>query len=91
MPMTAEIVDELRRLLGSERVDAAIKAGAQAQREFARIEGAFGLAAANEWLARQSFPHGAFRSVETTPDGEVVFGVLPARRPGCGVQRMKRG
>lgn len=64
MPETAALVDELRRMLGAERVDAAIKAGQQARREHQRRLEQFGQAQADAWLARQSFPLGRFWAEE---------------------------
>ena len=60
MPVSAEIVADLRRILGTERVDAAIKASQQASREFKRLEASHGLAQAQAWLRRQTFPQGRF-------------------------------
>ena len=64
MPETAALVDELRRVLGAERVDAAIKAGQVARREHQRRVAEFGQARADAWLARQSFPLGRFWAEE---------------------------
>lgn len=64
MPATAEIVADLRAWLGRERVDAAIKAGQVARREFARLQAAHGEAHAQAWLARQRFPAGVFWASE---------------------------
>lgn len=75
MPLTAEMVDELRALLGAEWVDAAIKAGVQARREYLRLEQEQGKPAADAWLAAQTFPKGAFWAQE----GQHTVGMLPPR------------
>ena len=64
MPVTAQIVADLRAWFGAEKVDAAIKAGQQARREHQRRLGQFGQAQADAWLARQSFPLGLFWAEE---------------------------
>lgn len=64
MPETAAMVDDLRRVLGAELVDAAIKAGQQARREHQRRVEQFGQVQADAWLARQSFPQGRFWAEE---------------------------
>ena len=64
MPSTAAWVDELRAVLGAEKVDAAIKAGMQARREHAVRAQAHGQRQADEWLARQKFPAGLFWACE---------------------------
>ncbi len=73
--MTAELVDELRRMLGAERVDAAIQSGVRAQREFRAIEAAQGLDEARRWLRQQTFPLGSFMAVE----GDQSVGIMPDR------------
>ena len=65
MPTTAALVDELRQVLGTERVNAAIKAGQQAQRTYAAIQAEKGQPAADAWLARQRFPAGVFWASES--------------------------
>lgn len=77
MPLTAEMVDQLREMLGVERVNAAIQAGVRAEREFRAIEAAKGLAEAQRWLRAQKFPAGAFMAVE----GDKRVGILPDRVP----------
>lgn len=77
MPLTAQIVDDLRRMLGAERVDAAIQAGVRAEREFRAIEATKGRAEAQRWLQAQKFPAGAFMAVE----GDKRVGMLPDRVP----------
>ncbi len=64
MPQTAAWVAELRQALGRELVDAAIKAGQQARRQYQALEQQQGKAAADGWLRRQRFPHGCFFAEE---------------------------
>ena len=64
MPETAALVAELRAVLGAEVVDAAIKAGQQARREYAKRLAEHGKGYADNWLARQRFPHGRFWALE---------------------------
>lgn len=64
MPQTAAWVDELRAAFGAEAVDAAIRAGVQAQREAHRIAQTQGPEAAQRWLAAQPFPAGHFHAEE---------------------------
>lgn len=71
MPDTAALVDELRQLLGRERVDAAIKAGQQAQRTYDAIRDQQGQRAADAWLRRQRFSAGLFWASE----GGQEFGI----------------
>lgn len=64
MPETAALVAELRAALGAEMVDAAIKAGQQARRGYAQRLAEHGKGYADNWLARQRFPHGCFWALE---------------------------
>lgn len=64
MPQTASMVDELRMKVGAERVDAALKAGREAEREYRRLEASEGLASAEAWLRRQKWPQGRFWACE---------------------------
>lgn len=64
MPATAALVDELRQVFGQEFVDGAIAAGQRARRDHARMVLTVGQAAADAWLARQSFPQGRFWAEE---------------------------
>ena len=64
MPQTAAWVDELRQALGAERVDAAIKAGQQARRQYGALQQSQGEAAAAAWLKRQRFHAGCFFASE---------------------------
>ena len=64
MPETAALVQELRQVLGTELVDAAIKAGQQARREHQRRVDQVGQPQADAWLAQQSFPLGRFWAQE---------------------------
>ena len=74
MPQTAAWIDELREALGRKAIDAAIRAGLNAQREADRIAAAYGPDAATRWLAAQPFLDGSFWAEE----GGVSVGV---RRP----------
>lgn len=74
MPQTAGWVDELRAVLGAERVDAAIKAGQAAQRTYTAIKAEKGQPAADAWLSRQRFPAGCFWACE----GGNEFGIKRA-------------
>lgn len=58
MPVVAQWVADLRRAVGAERIDAAIRAGQQARREYERLQAEQGQAAADAWLRRQTWPHG---------------------------------
>lgn len=64
MPITAQIVADLRRCLGVKFVDVAIKAGQQARREHQRRVDQVGRPQADAWLAQQSFPLGRFWAQE---------------------------
>jgi hypothetical protein len=64
MPETAAMVDELRAVLGTEKVDAAIKAGQRARREHAALVARAGQRQADAWLTRQKFPAGLFWASE---------------------------
>jgi RNA polymerase-interacting CarD/CdnL/TRCF family regulator len=64
MPNTAAMVDELRAVLGTEKVDAAIRAGQRARREHAAMVASAGQRQADAWLARQKFPAGLFWASE---------------------------
>lgn len=74
MPVTAQMVDDLRQWLGAERVDAALVAGQQARRKVLALQAEHGEAHAQAWLRRQQFPQGCFWAEE----GGVEIGV---RRP----------
>ncbi len=74
MPTTAVLVDELRQVLGTERVNAAIRAGQQAQRTYTAMQAEQGQPAADAWLARQQFPAGLFWASE----GGNQFGIKRA-------------
>lgn len=58
MPECAAWVDELRKVLGAERVNAAMAAAQQARREYGRIKAEKGQQAADVWLRRQKWPAG---------------------------------
>lgn len=58
MPVCAAWVDELRKALGVDVVDAAMAASQQARREHQRRVREFGQVQADAWLARQKWPHG---------------------------------
>lgn len=60
MPVVAQWVADLRQAVGAERIDAAIRAGQQARREYGRLQAEQGQGAADAWLRRQKFPHGCF-------------------------------
>ena len=64
MPNTASLVDELRAVLGTEKVDAAIRAGQRARREYAGLVASRGQRQADAWLAGQKFPAGLFWACE---------------------------
>jgi hypothetical protein len=64
MPETAAWVDQLRQALGAERIDAAIRAGQQAQRHYTALQQSHGQGAADQWLKRQKFPAGCFYASE---------------------------
>ena len=64
MPVTAELVDGLRAVLGAEKVDAAIRAGQRARREHAALVASQGQRQADAWLGRQKFPAGLFWASE---------------------------
>ena len=64
MPSTAAMVDELRAVLGTEKVDAAIRAGQRARREHAALVASHGQRQADAWLAGQKFPAGLFWACE---------------------------
>ena len=64
MPATAALVDELRAVLGAEKVDAAIRAGQRAKREHAALVASHGQPQADAWLGRQKFPAGLFWAIE---------------------------
>lgn len=64
MPDTAALVDELRAVLGAALVDAAIKAGQQAKREYEQRRQDHGKARADAWLVRQPFAAGRFWAEE---------------------------
>ncbi len=74
MPVTAEIVDELRSVLGAEAVDKAIAAGQRARKQYAAWLASHGREAADRWLSSQRFPEGCFWAQE----GDLEVGV---RRP----------
>jgi hypothetical protein len=73
MPDTAEIVADLRVMLGTERVNAAIAAGQKAKREFRRLEALHGLAYAQAWARAQKWPNGRFWASE----GGLEVGIKP--------------
>lgn len=58
MPECAAWVEQLRLVLGAERVNAAMAAAQQARREHARIQATQGQHAADVWLRRQKWPVG---------------------------------
>jgi hypothetical protein len=64
MPTVAQWVADLRQAVGTERIDAALRAGQQARREYERISAERGPAAADAWHRRQTFPHGCFWAAE---------------------------
>jgi hypothetical protein len=64
MPQIAAWVAELRRALGAERIDQAIKAGQQAKRQHQALCESQGQAAADAWLRRQRFASGCFFASE---------------------------
>ena len=64
MPITAEFVADLRAVFGVDVVDAAIREGQRARREYASRVQAHGQLQADEWLARQKFPAGLFWASE---------------------------
>lgn len=64
MPNTAELVDELRQVLGAARVDAAIAAGQRARRHYSAVQAEHGTEAADAWLKTQKFPQGCFWATE---------------------------
>lgn len=64
MPETAALVDELRAVLGAEKVDAAIRAGQRAKREYAALVASQGQRRADVWLASKKWPGGVFWASE---------------------------
>lgn len=81
MPVTAEIVDELRLQFGRVLIDDALRNGIALEREHQRRRELNGDAAAKAWLDAQN-PEGAFfRAVECRPDGALTIGALPGCAP----------
>ena len=74
MPKVAEIVDWLRRELGADVVDKAIRCGMALQRRHAAVVAERGEECARQWLAQQRMPGGSFWAQE----GDQTVGV---RRP----------
>lgn len=78
MPVCAAWVEELRQALGTERVNAAMAAGQQARRAYARIQAEQGQQAADAWLRRQRWPQGRLYLAE---GGKEVGMPLDGGRP----------
>lgn len=64
MPQTAQWVDQLRRMLGAERVDRILADSQRAAATYKRLQAEQGQAMADAWLARQRFPGGRFHASE---------------------------
>lgn len=64
MPLTAELVDELRQVFGAGRIVALIAHSQHLRREHARIVATQGQAVADRWLAGQQDKGGWFGAVE---------------------------
>lgn len=58
MPTVAQWVADLRQAVGTERIDAALRASQQARRTYLRLQAEQGPAAADAWLRRQTWPQG---------------------------------
>jgi hypothetical protein len=87
MPQTAEIVDEMRSILGRDLVDQAIRNGMALQRKYEAMKQSVGIAAADSWLQRQSPDGPTFSATETTQADNLTVGLLG----GCPSVAQQRG